>query len=94
MENEFLSVLPEELLGMPPNREVEFYIDLKSYRECLQIEKLSSILIWSLALNHIYTFMSHGISQVKGVEGTIIGLFGQGFYHPKYFSIGYSRCYL
>jgi hypothetical protein len=25
---EFMNVFPEELLGMPPEREVEFYIDL------------------------------------------------------------------
>jgi hypothetical protein len=25
---EFMDVFPEELLGMPPEREVEFYIDL------------------------------------------------------------------
>ena len=29
----------------------------------------------------------HGVSQIKGVEGTIIGLTVQGFYPPKYFSM-------
>jgi hypothetical protein len=27
--NEFLDVFPEELLGMPPDRDIEFVIDLK-----------------------------------------------------------------
>jgi hypothetical protein len=28
--NEFLDVFPEELLGMPPDRDIEFVIELKS----------------------------------------------------------------
>jgi hypothetical protein len=29
MVNEFLDVFPEELLGMPPDRDIEFVIELK-----------------------------------------------------------------
>ncbi|XP_070002354.1 uncharacterized protein [Nicotiana sylvestris] len=76
--NEFLDVFPDELLGIPPDREICFGIDMMPDTQPI----------------FIYSTLQNGTGGIEGAKGTIEGFTKERLHPTEYFSkIGLRSVY-